>query len=147
VVRQRPEAPSQVGSPRPHADLGSVGFSEGGPQYLGAQQLTTRQDEEETQRVIDEEVTRLLKEADDRAGALLESRRDALEEVVALLLERETIDGEDVERVLSKERVPTSRACWTRSQARADRAGDEAYEEEKNSFKAGPRTVASTSCP
>ena len=87
--------------------LGPVGFSEDGPQYLGAQQLTTRQYAEETQRVIDEEVTRLLKEADDRAGALLESRRDALEEVVALLLERETIDGEDVERVLSKERVPS----------------------------------------
>lgn len=86
--------------------LGPVGFSEDGPQYLGAQQLTTRQYAEETQRVIDEEVTRLLKEADDRAGALLESRRDALEEVVALLLERETIEGEDVERVLSKERVP-----------------------------------------
>jgi cell division protease FtsH len=85
--------------------LGPVGFSEDGPQYLGAQQLTTRQYAEETQRVIDEEVTRLLKEADDRAGALLESRREALEEVVALLLERETIDGEDVERVLSKERV------------------------------------------
>jgi cell division protease FtsH len=85
--------------------LGPVGFSEDGPQYLGAQQLTTRQYAEETQRVIDEEITRLLKEADDRAGALLESRRDALEEVVALLLERETIDGEDVERVLSKERV------------------------------------------
>jgi cell division protease FtsH len=86
--------------------LGPVGFSEDGPQYLGAQQLTTRQYAEETQRVIDEEVTRLLKEADDRAGALLESHRDALEEIVALLLERETIDGEDVERVLSKERVP-----------------------------------------
>jgi cell division protease FtsH len=86
--------------------LGPVGFSDDGPQYLGAQPLTTRQYAEETQRVIDEEVTRLLKEADDRAGALLESRRDALEEVVALLLERETIDGEDVERVLSKEHVP-----------------------------------------
>jgi len=85
--------------------LGPVGFSEDGPQYLGAQQLTTRQYAEETQRVIDEEVTRLLKEADDRAGALLESRRDALEEVVALLLERETIDGEDVERALGRERV------------------------------------------
>jgi ATP-dependent Zn protease len=47
----------------------------------------------------------LLKDADDRAGALLESRRDALEEVVALLLERETIDGEDVERALGKESV------------------------------------------
>ena len=86
--------------------LGPVGFSEDGPQYLGAQQLTTRQYAEETQRVIDEEVTRLLKEADDRAGALLESRRDALEEVVALLLERETIDGEDVERILGTERAP-----------------------------------------
>lgn len=86
--------------------LGPVGFSEDGPQYLGAQQLTTRQYAEETQRVIDEEVTRLLKEADDRAGALLESRRDALEEVVALLLDRETIDGEDVERILGTERAP-----------------------------------------
>ncbi len=86
--------------------LGPVGFSEDGPQYLGAQQLTTRQYAEETQRVIDEEVSRLLKDADDRAGALLESRRDALEQVVALLLERETIDGEDVERILGKERAP-----------------------------------------
>jgi cell division protease FtsH len=86
--------------------LGPVGFSEDGPQYLGAQQLTTRQYAEETQRVIDEEVSRLLKDADDRAGALLESRRDALEEVVALLLDRETIDGEDVERTLGKERAP-----------------------------------------
>jgi len=86
--------------------LGPVGFSEDGPQYLGAQQLTTRQYAEETQRVIDEEVSRLLKDADDRAGALLESRRDALEEVVALLLDRETIDGEDVERILGTERAP-----------------------------------------
>jgi cell division protease FtsH len=85
--------------------LGPVGFSEEGPQYLGPQQLTTRQYAEETQRVIDEEVSRLLKEADDRAGALLESRRGALEAVVARLLERETIDGEDVEEALGKERV------------------------------------------
>jgi cell division protease FtsH len=86
--------------------LGPVGFSEDGPQYLGAQQLTTRQYAEETQRVIDEEVSRLLKDADDRAGALLESRRHALEQVVALLLERETVDGEDVERILGKVHAP-----------------------------------------
>jgi cell division protease FtsH len=76
--------------------LGPVGFAEDGPQYLGPQQVTKRSYAEETQLVIDEEVTRLLKEADDRAGSLLESRREALEKVVALLLERETIDGEDV---------------------------------------------------
>jgi cell division protease FtsH len=86
--------------------LGPVGFSEDGPQYLGPQQLTNRPYAEETQRVIDEEVTRLLNEADARAVELLESHRDALEKVVALLLERETIDGEDVERIVGRERRP-----------------------------------------
>jgi cell division protease FtsH len=84
--------------------LGPVGFSEDGPQYLGQQPLTTRHYAEETQRVIDEEVSRLLKEAEERATELLESRRDALDDVVALLLERETIDGEDVEAAVGKER-------------------------------------------
>ena len=37
-----------------------------------------------------------MKEADERAAELLRSRRTALDEVVGLLLERETIDGEDV---------------------------------------------------
>jgi cell division protease FtsH len=86
--------------------LGPVGFAEGGPQYLGQQQLTSRQYAEQTQRVIDEEVSRLLNEADDRATELLESRRDALDTVVGLLLERETIDGEDVEASLGQERPP-----------------------------------------
>ncbi|MGZ8652161.1 MAG: ATP-dependent zinc metalloprotease FtsH [Actinomycetota bacterium] len=76
--------------------LGPVGFAEGGPQYLGPQQLTSRPYAEQTQRVIDEEVARLLSDADARAGSLLESHRIGLEKVVALLLERETIDGKDV---------------------------------------------------
>ena len=51
---------------------------------------------EATQRVIDEEVGRLLKEADERATTLLGKNRDGLQRVVDLLLERETIDGRDV---------------------------------------------------
>jgi cell division protease FtsH len=77
--------------------VGPVGFAEGGPQYLGPSQPTSRPYAEETQRVIDEEVARLLGEADARATSLLESNRDGLDEVVALLLERETIEGADVE--------------------------------------------------
>jgi ATP-dependent Zn protease len=53
-----------------------------------------------------EEVARLLGEAEDRAIALLESHRESLEKVVALLLERETIDGEDVEGALGKRGAP-----------------------------------------
>jgi len=76
--------------------LGPVGFANGDPQYLGAQQVSSRQYAEATQRVIDEEVARLLTEAEERATKLLEGRRDALDKVVQLLMERETIDGDDV---------------------------------------------------
>jgi cell division protease FtsH len=76
--------------------LGPIGYSDDGPQYLGPQQISSRGYAEETQRIIDSEVERLLKEADERAAELLRSRRTALDEVVDLLLERETIDGEDV---------------------------------------------------
>jgi cell division protease FtsH len=83
--------------------LGPVGFASGDPQYLGSQQVTSREYAEETQRVIDEEVSRLLSEAEDRATELLESRRDALDSIADLLLERETIDGEDVLRAVGRE--------------------------------------------
>ncbi|HYZ13608.1 MAG TPA: ATP-dependent zinc metalloprotease FtsH [Actinomycetota bacterium] len=76
--------------------LGPIGYSDDGPQYLGPQQISSRGYAEETQRLIDAEVERLLKEADERATELLRSRRTALDEVVGLLLERETIDGEDI---------------------------------------------------
>jgi cell division protease FtsH len=77
--------------------LGPVGFSDESPGYLGPQQqITSRPYAEATQRVIDEEVERLLHEADERAAALLRSHREALDRVVGLLVERETIDGSDV---------------------------------------------------
>jgi cell division protease FtsH len=76
--------------------LGPIGYSDEGPQYLGPQQISSRGYAEETQRLIDSEVERLLKEADERAAELLRSHRKALDEVVGQLLERETIDGEDV---------------------------------------------------
>jgi cell division protease FtsH len=76
--------------------LGPVGFAGDGPAYLGQQEIRSRQYAEATQRVIDQEVERLLKEADDRATALLSGHREALDRVMTLLLERETIDGSDV---------------------------------------------------
>jgi cell division protease FtsH len=82
--------------------LGPVGFASSDPQYLGSQQVTSREYAEETQRVIDEEVSRLLSEAEARATELLDSRRDALDAIADLLLEREIIDGEDVLRAVGK---------------------------------------------
>jgi cell division protease FtsH len=51
---------------------------------------------EETQRSIDQEVARLLREAEDTASTLLRGHRKSLDRVIDLLLERETIDGADL---------------------------------------------------
>ncbi|HEU5001401.1 MAG TPA: ATP-dependent zinc metalloprotease FtsH [Actinomycetota bacterium] len=76
--------------------VGPVGFSSEDPAYLGDQPISSRQYSEDTQRVIDEEAERLLKEADERATALLTKHRASLDALTALLLEKETIDGDEV---------------------------------------------------
>ena len=88
--------------------LGPVGFASGSPMYLGDQEVAQRSYAEATQRVIDEEVSRLLKEAEQRATELLREHREQLEKIVALLLEKETIDGSEVYEILGRP-VPGSR--------------------------------------
>jgi cell division protease FtsH len=61
---------------------------------------------EATQQLIDQEVSRLLVEAEGRARALLTENRDALNAVINLLLERETISGEDLTNVTKPFRHP-----------------------------------------
>ncbi len=51
---------------------------------------------EETQRSIDQEVARLLREAEVSATELLLDHRETLDRVVALLLDRETVDAGDL---------------------------------------------------
>jgi cell division protease FtsH len=99
--------------------LGPVGFRSGSPMYLGGEQVTSRFYAEATQRVIDEEVATLLREANERATAILAEHREALDRLAQLLLERETVDGTDVDAVLG--RLPsasgTSAAAAGRSPA------------------------------
>ena len=76
--------------------LGPIGFASEDPAYLGDQPISSRQYAEATQRVIDQEVERLLKEAEHAASRLLTEHREALDRLVELLLEKETIDGDEV---------------------------------------------------
>ncbi|MEV8633968.1 ATP-dependent zinc metalloprotease FtsH [Streptosporangium sp. NPDC051023] len=87
--------------------LGPVGYSSAAPQYLGeeAQDLRRRPYSERTQRLIDEEVARLLGGAEKRAVGLLQAHRGALDRLSAILLEHETVDGDVVEGVLRDEQV------------------------------------------
>jgi cell division protease FtsH len=86
------------------AELGPVGYPEGGSVFLGGggQGLSSRPFAEATQAAIDREVSRLLREAEERAVDLLRSHRDQLDQLVALLQERETVDGSEVYRIVGK---------------------------------------------
>jgi cell division protease FtsH len=82
--------------------IGPVGYPEGGSVFLGAggPGMSSRPFAEATQAVIDGEVARLLREAEEQAVDLLRSHRAELHSVVDLLLEQETVDGSAVYRVL-----------------------------------------------
>jgi len=80
--------------------LGPVGFAGGSPMYLGGEEVQHRSYAEATQRVIDEEVSALLRTAEERATELLTPRRDALDRLVEDLLAHETVDGEAVQAAI-----------------------------------------------
>jgi len=75
--------------------------------FLGREVSRAQDFSEETARKIDAEVSRLLREAYDYARNILIEKRDKLETITSLLLEKETLDGRDVEDLLRDGRVLT----------------------------------------
>jgi cell division protease FtsH len=86
------------------ARLGPIGYPQGGSVFLGSggNGLSSRPYAEATQAVIDSEVARLLREAEERAVALIRAHRHELNTLVGLLLEHETVDGAEVYRIVGK---------------------------------------------
>jgi cell division protease FtsH len=65
--------------------------------FLGEDLMTSgREYSDETARMMDEEISRILLEQEQRAHALLQKHRTALDLVAEALLEKETIDGNEV---------------------------------------------------
>ena len=85
------------------ARLGPVGLGGGGPMYLGQQEVRSRDYAEATQALIDDEVSRLLKEADERASSVLREHREALDRLTEALVEREMMNGDEVYAIAGRE--------------------------------------------
>jgi cell division protease FtsH len=64
--------------------------------FLGEDLVHTRDYSDETARVIDEEVERILRDEENRTRATLTEHRPGLVAVAEALLEHETVDGEEV---------------------------------------------------
>jgi cell division protease FtsH len=84
--------------------LGPIGYPEGGSVFLGGggAPVSSRPFAEATQAEIDEEVSRLLREAEERAVNLLKANRGVIDSLVAELLDMETVEGAEVYRLAGR---------------------------------------------
>jgi cell division protease FtsH len=80
--------------------IGPMAWGSQGAVFLGDDLMHTRDYSDETARVIDEEVEKVLRQAEEKCRALLEEHRNGLDLVARSLLEHETIDGAEVERLV-----------------------------------------------
>jgi cell division protease FtsH len=78
--------------------------------FLGREIAQHRDFSEETARQIDLEVRRLIDQAYQAAHSILDSHKDAMHRVAAALLERETIDAEEVKMLLEGKELPPMRS-------------------------------------
>jgi cell division protease FtsH len=78
--------------------------------FLGREIAQHRDFSEETARQIDLEVRRLIDEAYQSAHSIVESNGDAMHRIAAALLERETIDAEEVRMLIEGQELPPLRS-------------------------------------
>jgi len=82
----------------------ALGRSQGG-MFLGRDIAAERDFSEETAATIDEEVSQLVEEAYRRATAVLTDNRSVLDELAEMLVERETVDAEELQELLVRSDV------------------------------------------
>jgi cell division protease FtsH len=90
--------------------IGPMAWGSSGPVFLGEDWVQTKEYSDDTARIIDLEIERILRHAQDRTRHLLHENRRGLEMVARALLEHETIDGPEVYRLieLGRSMVPTN---------------------------------------
>ncbi len=80
--------------------VGPMAWGSQGMVFLGEDLMHSRDYSEDTSRVVDEEVSRILRESEQRAREHLEEHRSGLVQLAQTLLERESIDGAEVARII-----------------------------------------------
>jgi len=90
--------------------VGPMAWGSQGQVFLGEDLMHTRDYSDDTARVIDEEVERILREQEQRCRDLLTEHRKALDLVARALLEHETIDGREVTRLIELARTGSTPA-------------------------------------
>jgi cell division protease FtsH len=81
--------------------IGPMAWGSQGQVFLGEDLMHTRDYSDDTARIIDEEVEQILRDQEQRCRETLTQHRNGLDLVARALLEHETIDGREVERLIA----------------------------------------------
>src|SRR5262244_2254254 len=86
--------------------LGPLRYNENQQEVFLGHAITQRQNmSEETAKVIDEEIRRIVTEGEKKALEVLSANRDKLEAITQALMEDETISGEEVQGLMRGEKI------------------------------------------
>jgi cell division protease FtsH len=90
--------------------IGPINYAERqGSDFLGTELMRGRTHSEQTAREIDEEVRRVLEKAYQRAEEIVRHNRESLERVAQALLAYETVNGDDVARLMRGDTIESLR--------------------------------------
>ncbi len=84
------------------AEIGPMAWGSQGMVFLGEDLMHSRDYSEDMSRVVDEEVSKILRAQEQRARVVLEEHRSGLEAVAHELLGKETVDGREVARLIDE---------------------------------------------
>ena len=84
------------------AEIGPMAWGSQGMVFLGEDLMHSRDYSEDMSRVVDEEVSKILRAQEKRALEVLEEHRSGLEAVAHELLGKETVDGREVARLIDE---------------------------------------------
>ena len=87
--------------------IGTLSIGETGEEvFIGREWVQNKNYSEETARLVDAEVKRIVEEAHARCVKLLEDNRATLDRIAQALLERETISGEELDLLMENKPLP-----------------------------------------
>jgi cell division protease FtsH len=98
--------------------------------FIGREIAQHKEYSEQTAILIDEEVRRIVTEAQERAMSVLKKHKDELVRVAKALLEHESLDLEDIERIIRGETLP-ARPLEVATPTEASPGGEEKSAEEE----------------
>ncbi len=119
------------------AKLGPITFGKKEQEiFLGREIAQHRDYSEEIAHAIDQEVNRIVLEAEKKAEKILSENLDKLHAIATALLEHELLDGEQIDMILRGEAIET--AAFTKPKKSAKKSGNDGKDSEKSTVEKEP---------